>query len=139
MMEQSAAGYCCLCRSSLESAKGKGKQKKYMGQSCTRQREILEKFVETFNLSQALLPTGGTLCYCCLIKLNKWDKMTTEITVIQEELKTYLKESLRRHKRTLSEAEREGSSAPPEAENRTDVSNKSLDMSVRVQFVCTHF
>jgi len=40
------------------------------GHSFTQQQEILEKFVEASNLSQALLPTGGTLCYCCLTKLN---------------------------------------------------------------------
>jgi len=60
--------------------------------SCTQQQEILEKFVEASNLSQTLFPTGDT-CYCCLTKSNKWEKMTTEITVIQEELKTYFKQS----------------------------------------------
>jgi len=38
-------------------------------------------------------------CYC---KLNKWDKMTTEITVIQEQLKTYLKQSAQGHSKTSS-------------------------------------
>ena len=75
---------CCLCRSALQSTKGKGKQKKYSGRSCTHDREILEKFDQTFKLSHSSLPTGGTLCYCCLSNLKKWDKMITEITVIQE-------------------------------------------------------
>ena len=107
-------------------------------------REILEKFVQTFKLSRSSLPTGGTLCYCCLSNLKKWDKMITEITVIQEQLKRHLTQSpscsqAYRTKRTLSEAEREDGSTspqnsliPPEAE-QTDTANRSIDMSVRVQ------
>ena len=46
-------------------------------------RETLEKFVPGFNLSSNLsqslsrssLPTGGTLCYCCLSNLRKWSTM----------------------------------------------------------------
>ena len=137
---------CCLCRSALQSTKGKGKQKKYSGRSCTQEREILEKFVQTFKLSRSSLPTGGTLCYCCLSNLKKWDKMITEITVIQEQLKKHLTQSpscsqAYRSKRTLSEAEREDGSTspqnsliPPEAE-QTDTANKSIDMSVRVQLM----
>ena len=159
MMEQSNNS-CCLCRSSLE-CKGKGKQKKYAGRSCTQERKILEKFVTSFNLSRSALPTGGTLCYCCLSNLKKWDKMSTEIAVIQEQFKKYLELSpscrgecrANRNKRTLSEAEREtseeisttpntqnrmaDSSIPPEAE-QLDPANKSLDMNVRVHltYVC---
>ena len=87
-MEQSY-NCCCLCRFALESAKAKGKQKNN-GRSCTQEREILGKFVETFNLSQSLLPIGGTLCYCCLTKLKKWDKMTTETIIVIQELLLYV-------------------------------------------------
>ena len=158
-MEQSNNS-CCLCRSSLESTKGKGKQKKYTGRSCTQERKILEKFVSSFNLSQSSLPTGGTLCYCCLSNLKKWDKMTTEITALQEQLKKYLESSpscrVNRNKRTMSESEREipeeipttpnaqnrmaDGSLPPETE-QSHQANKSLDhdMSVRVQLVAMLF
>ena len=56
-----------------------------------------------------MLPSGGTMCYNCLMKLKKWAKMTAEIAVILEELTAYLQRSqsirVRRNKRTLSEAE----------------------------------
>ena len=86
-----------------------------------------------------------------LRNLKKWDKITTEIAVIQEQLKyPELSSSCRanRNRHTLSEVEREtceeiptipnaqnrmaDSSIPPEAE-QSDLINKSLDMSVRVQ------
>ena len=35
------------------------------------------------------------MCYCCLTKLKKWDKMKIEIAAIQEELVTYLDQSYR--------------------------------------------
>ena len=40
-------------------------------------REVLGKFVASFNLNLSLssLPTGGTLCYCCLSNLKKWSTM----------------------------------------------------------------
>ena len=81
----------------MESTKGKGKQKKYSGSSCTQEREIFKKFVETFHISESLLPTGGVMCYCCLTKLKKWDKMKIEIAAIQEELVTYLDVTYDRH------------------------------------------
>ena len=59
--------------------KEKASKRSIAGSSCTQEREILKKFVETFHISQSLLPTGGVMCYCCLTKLKKWDKMKIEI------------------------------------------------------------
>ena len=47
---------CCLCSSSLHDAKGKGRHKKYNGQSCTRVREFLADFIQTTEIQQSVLP-----------------------------------------------------------------------------------
>ena len=54
---------CCLFLGSFE--KGKGKQLKYTGCSCHKERNTLELVSQELGLSQ-MLPTGGAICYSCL-------------------------------------------------------------------------
>ena len=36
---------CCMCSSSLREIKGKGRHKKYNGQSCAKVREFFANFI----------------------------------------------------------------------------------------------
>ena len=62
-------------------------------------------------MPQSVLPTGGTICYNCLTKINKWGKLTKEIANISEDLTKLLQAKLSslqsRHKHTQSELEME--------------------------------
>jgi len=99
---------CCLCQGSFE--KGKGKQLKYKGRSCGKERDTLELLSKELGLSQ-MLPTGGSICYSCLSTIRKFNKLTTALAGLKEELKMLLMKSPRtqaqRKKRTASECERE--------------------------------
>jgi len=83
---------CCLCRDSFE--KGKGKQLKYKGRSCGKERNTLELLSIELGLSQ-MLPTGGSICYTCLSSIKKlnFNKLTTAISGLEEELKMLLMKS----------------------------------------------
>ena len=90
-------------------AKGKGKHKKYTGEKCFRERELLVNLVEVAGLRPNVLPTGGTLCYSCIVKVNKWGKLSKEVSDLKDDLIKIIQANLNSHshKRTLSETERE--------------------------------
>ena len=96
---------CCLCLGSFE--KGKGKQLKYTGQSCRKERTTLELFSQELGLS-LMLPTGGTICYSCLSLVRAFDRLTNAIAGVKEilKLKALLMQSPQPHlkKRMLSES-----------------------------------
>ena len=69
---------CCLCRCTLEGAKGGRRHKKLRGNSCTTKRTVWERFdmeCDCFNaVQQAFSNDSAILCYSCIGKANKFSR-----------------------------------------------------------------
>ena len=81
---------CCLCRCTLEGAKGGGRHKKLRGNSCTTKRTVWERFAmecDCFNtVQQAFSNDSAILCYSCIGKANKFDKIQHQLSHLRSRL-----------------------------------------------------
>ena len=85
---------CCLCRCTLEGAKGGGRHKKLKGNKCTNERTIWERFAlecDCFNtVQQAFSINSAILCYSCIGMANKFGKMQHQLSQLKEEMANVL-------------------------------------------------
>jgi len=81
---------CCVCRSNLDTIKGKKKHKKLNGISFTSEKATLAKCLnETYALTLEMVGLNKpscTVCYECNMKLNKIMKLETQIKMLKNEL-----------------------------------------------------
>lgn len=86
--------YCCLCHFTLEGAKGGGRHKKLRGNSCATERTIWERFAVECNcvnmVQQAFSNDSAILCYSCIGKANKFDKIQHKLSLLKEEMANVL-------------------------------------------------
>ena len=85
---------CCLCRCTLEGAKGSGRHKKLRWNSCTTEMTVWKRFAmecDCFNtVQQAFSNDSATLCYSCIGKANKFDKIQHQLSQLKEEMANVL-------------------------------------------------
>ena len=89
--------FCCLCRCILEGAKGGGRHKKLRGKFCTTERTSWERFAmecDCFDkVQQAFSIDNAILCYSCIGKANKLDKLHHQLSQLKEEMTNVLGQS----------------------------------------------
>ena len=80
---------CYLCRFQLESVKGKGRHKKVKGRFCDSERAAWKGFTTEcgcFSVDEQAIDTDhAILCYSCIAKVNKLDKLRKQLYQLKTE------------------------------------------------------
>ena len=88
---------CCLCLVPISEKKGKNRQKKLHGASCSEERnkllELLTKFAGVAICDvPAIASLDSIVCYECCQKLNKIIKFEKQLKLLEDELLALLEQ-----------------------------------------------
>ena len=85
---------CCLCHCTLETAKGQGRHKKFNGRSCASVKAIWQLFAAECDCVQEIQRSFrdelAIICYSCISKANKFDKLQQQLLQLKEEMANIL-------------------------------------------------
>ena len=96
-ISNASSSFCCVCRSPLAGAKGKGRHKKLRGNSCNAERTVWEQLAMEFDcystVQQSFLSDQAILCYCCIGKASKFSKLQNHLFQQKEEMACVLRDN----------------------------------------------
>ena len=95
--EARSPSFCCLCRCALKGTKEGRRHKKLRRKFCTAERTSWERFAMEFDcfdkVQQAFSIDNAILCYSCIGKANKFDKLHHQLSQLKEEMADLLGQS----------------------------------------------